>query len=287
MTDRHAQWSRFFEGPLAIGAGRVLAHAAELRLSEPMLRPFIKAYTTWFAVDMSVVLPPADGFACFADFFARRLRPEARPICQEAGAMVSPCDASLLERGELDANATTTVTIKGTRYWLHDFVGDAGVAAGLAGGGYCVLYLHPRDYHRVHVPIDGTLKEVRHMPGSRYPVAPWASGFSAGALGKNERVAFNIELSQDGRRCVLLMVAAFGVGGIESTYLPEGAGGSRTNMAELVHRGDDLGAFRIGSTVVLLWPKGAIELDHGISGGERVLVGQMIGRLHCTNSDES
>jgi len=252
-----------------------------------MLRPFIKAYTAWFAVDMSAVLTPANGFACFADFFARRLRPEARPVCCEAGAVVSPCDAALVDRGAIDADASTTVTVKGTRYGLGDFVGDAGVAAGLVGGGYCVLYLHPRDYHRVHVPIDGTLRGVRHMQGARYPMAPWASRLADGALGKNERVAFDIELPGDSRRCVLLMVAAFGVGGIEAPYLPEGTVGSRTNMAEMVHRGDDLGAFRIGSTVVLLWPKEAIEMDGGISAGDRMLVGQRIGRLYCTNSKKS
>ncbi len=97
MRERLISWSRFFEGQPAIGAGRALARAAELRLPEPMLRPFIKAYTAWFGVDMSVVLTPADGFACFADFFARRLRPEARPICREAGAVVSPCDAAVTD----------------------------------------------------------------------------------------------------------------------------------------------------------------------------------------------
>ncbi|MFC1643107.1 phosphatidylserine decarboxylase, partial [Myxococcota bacterium] len=139
-----------------------------------------------------------------------------------------------------------------------------------------------------HVPMDGTLKEVRHMPGARYPMAPWASVFSTGALGKNERVAFDIELSQDGCRCVLLMVAAFGVGGIECPYLSAAGStdGRRASLASPVTRGDELGAFRIGSTVVVLWPKGSVELEPDNNGSGRVLVGQMIGRLHCTNSDE-
>ena len=279
MRDRHIPWSRFFEGPLAIGTGRALARAAELRLPEPVLRPFIKVYTAWFNVDMSAVLAPPDGFGCFGDFFARRLRPETRPVCREPEAVVSPCDAVVQERSWLDADATNPITIKGDRYSLRDLVGDADVAASLAGGWFCVLYLHPRDYHRVHVPTDGTLRGVRHMPGARYPMAPWASGLTDGALGKNERVAFDIELPQNRLRCVLLMVAAFGVGGIESPYLPKGAGGSRTNMAEMVRRGDDLGAFRIGSTVVLFWPNGTIETDRGIRAGGRVLVGQRIGRI--------
>jgi phosphatidylserine decarboxylase len=276
-----------FEGPLAIGASRALARAANLRLPDPMLRAFIKAYTVYFGADMSVVVTPLDGFGCFGDFFARRLRTEARPVCRDPGAVVSPCDAVVQERSRIDADATNLITIKGDSYSMPALIGDADVAAGLAGGGFCVLYLHPRDYHRVHVPTDGTLTGVRHMPGTRYPMAPWASGLTDRALGKNERVAFDIELPRDGLRCVLLMVAAFGVGGIESPYLPDGVGGRRTGMAEVVCRGDEIGAFRIGSTVVLLWPKKAFELDACISAGGRVLVGQTMGHLHCTSSRKS
>ena len=150
-----------------------------------------------------------------------------------------------------------------------------------------MFYLHPRDYHRVHAPTDGTLRAVRHMPGARYPMAPWASGFSNGAIGKNERMAFDIELPKNGHRYVVLMVAAFGVGGIESSHMPEDAGGHRTGLADVVSRGDEIGTFRIGSTVVLLWPKGAFEIDSRVMDDERVLVGQEIGRLDCADSKMS
>jgi phosphatidylserine decarboxylase len=234
---------------------------------------------------MSVVLAPPDGFGCFAEFFARRLSPDARPICGDPFAVVSPCDAAVLDLGQINPDSTNRINIKGFSYNIRDLIGDAGVAEHLGGGGYCLLYLHPRDYHRVHVPMDGTLREVRYMPGARYPMAPWASSFANGALAKNERVAFDIELEEDGRRCVVLMIAAFGVGGIESPYLtgPANFGKNRTALASVVTRGDELGAFRIGSSVILLWPKGAVELDSSTSTGRRVLVGQAIGLLRCTD----
>ena len=188
MTIQHAKtiWSRFFESPLTVGAGQMLARASELRLPEPMLSLFINAYIAAYGVDMRSVVTPPDGFGCFGDFFARRLRPEARPVSRDFETVVSPCDAAVLEVGRIEDSATRLVVIKDTRYSIRDLIGDADVAAGLAGGGYCVLYLHPRDYHRVHVPMDGTLRAVRHMPGARYPMAPWTFGFSDGALGKSE-----------------------------------------------------------------------------------------------------
>jgi phosphatidylserine decarboxylase len=100
-------------------------------------------------------------------------------------------------------------------------------------------------------------------------------------------MAFDIELSEDGRRYVVLMVAAFGVGGIASSYLPEHAGGRRTGLADVVSRGDEIGTFRIGSTVVLLWPKGAVELGFRINVDERVLVGQEMGRVCRVKSKKS
>lgn len=281
MTTRYAKplWSLFFESPVAVGVSQMLARASELRLPEPMLKLFIAAYTAGYGVDMRGVLTPPDGFQCFGDFFARRLRPEARPVCCDSGAVASPCDATVLEFGLIDDAAADLIVIKSIRYSIRDFIGDADIAASLAGGGYCVLYLHPRDYHRVHVPVNGTLRAIRHMPGSRYPVAPWASRLFTDAIGKNERMAFDIELSEDGHRCVLLMVAAFGVGGIDSSYLPQSTDGRRRDLNNVVSLGDELGTFRIGSTVVLLWPKGAVEIDSRLNVNERVLVGQHIGRL--------
>lgn len=279
-------FSRFFEGPLAFGAGIALARAAELRLPRPVLGLLMKAYSAWLDVDMNGVLTPQGGFGCFGDFFARRLRPEYGPICAEPGTLVSPCDGSVQQRSAIDTQVLDSITIKGCTVSLGNLIGDADVAASLVGGTFCVIYLHPRDYHRVHVPIDGILSSVRHVPGARYPVASWASGLTDEVLSRNERVAFDFELTPAGPRCVVLMVAAFGVGGIESPYLSRGMRGNRKNMAEAVARGDDLGAFRIGSTVLLLLPAGAVELDRRVTVGSRVLAGQVIGRLCSTSSGE-
>jgi len=274
---------RFFEGDVSACIGRALGRAAERRLPACMLTPLVKAYVACLGVDMSQVQVPAGGFGSFGAFFARRLRPDARPVFTDPCSVVSPCDSVVVGQGRIDAGATSVLVIKNTEYVVQDLIADATVAAGLAGGGFCLFYLHPRDCHRVHIPVDSTLSEARYIPGARYPMAPWASPFAGGALGKNERVVFDLELPDDGRRCVLVMVAAFGVGGIECQHVPpEGRQPGtmrRTALAVSVTRGDEIGAFRLGSTVALLWPGDVIELDEALGAGGRVLAGQRVGRV--------
>jgi phosphatidylserine decarboxylase len=255
-----------FEGGIAVRAGRVLGTAAALRLPKAALAPVVKAYVAWFDVEMTDVLVPRGGFETFGEFFARKMKPGARPVCGDPGSVISPCDGVVIEAGRIDDGAASALTVKGTVYRLDELVADRGIAAGLAGGGYCLIYLHPRDYHRVHSPLDATLKEVRRVPGARYPVASWAEKLGVAVLGKNERVAFDLELPDDDRRLSLLMVAAFGVSDIEC----RGTGSLR--------RGDEVGAFRLGSTVGLFWPRGLVALDDTIEAGSRVLMGQRIGR---------
>jgi len=272
-----------FNGSFTVLADRSLRVVADIPLPGFILTSLVKAYVAWFDVDMSQVMVPPGGFGTFGEFFARKLRPEARPVCNDHGAVVSPCDAVILEKGRLENGGESVLTIKGMQYSVRELVADVSAEVRLAGGGYCVFYLHPRDYHRVHVPVDSIVREVRHIPGARYPVAPWASKLAGGALGKNERIAFDLELSGSGKKCVLLMVAAFGVDGIEcgistgAEKLPNGV--QRTSCGESLVRGDEIGAFRLGSTVVLLWPKDVFEIDESLLTGNRVCAGQRIGRV--------
>jgi len=166
-------WTRLFEGAAGIGASRLMGRAADLPLPAPVLRPLIQAYASWFGVDMGAALTPPGGFGSFGAFFARRLRAGARPVDGAPAAVVSPCDGLLLEAGHIsESDPSWSVTVKGARYGLAELIGDGATAQALAGGGYCVLYLHPRDYHRVHVPFDARCvicpaRGTRWRPGPR------------------------------------------------------------------------------------------------------------------------
>jgi phosphatidylserine decarboxylase len=275
---------RLYGTRLAGHLSHALGQVADIRVPGAILRPMIKAYSLAFRIEMDDVLEPEGGFECFGDFFVRRLRPDVRPICNDRGALIAPADGEVVDSGLVDGGQGTSVEIKGNSYNLDQLLGGAGGGAQYAdGGGYLVIYLHPRDYHRVHSPVDGELTSVSHIPGKLFPVAAWSERRIPGIYGKNERMVFTIAPTSGGMISIV-MVAAFGVSNIETPFAPLGrSANGRTTVRTFeplirIARGDDLGAFRLGSTVVLIWTPGAVELDEAVTDG-RVRVGSRIGSI--------
>jgi phosphatidylserine decarboxylase len=260
---------------IAHGASRQIGVLADIRVPSPLLRPVIRAYSTAMGVRMDEAEIPEGGFERFGDFFARRLKDGARAMCEDPDAVVSPCDGRLVAVHSLSDDATRGLVVKGYDYNLSKLLGGP-VGDRFAGGQGCVIYLHPRDYHRVHVPMDAQLHEVRHISGTRFPVAPWSESRVEGLYEKNERMVFHFRVGKG--HMALVMVAAFGVGHIETALGPHP--GEHTSAARLhdpaatLHKGDEIGAFRLGSTVVLLWSRGLIN---ALPAPGRLLFGQRIG----------
>lgn len=272
--------NRLFDSGLPGRASRALGRVADVPLPKRVLGAVITAYSAAVGVDARDYEEPPGGFATFGDFFARRLKPGARPVPAGADAFVSPCDGAL--EAVFEANAAgSAIHVKGSDYSPDELLGARGEGQRFAGGGGIVVYLHPRDYHRVHAPCGGDLVRVRHIPGTRFPVAPWSERRVARLYQKNERVAFFFDLPGGGA-LALVMVAAMGVGDIASPHAPTPAPSEQTTRA-LAPRvpliaGDEIGAFRLGSTVVVLWSGGAVSLDPGAGIGRRVLMGQRLGK---------
>ncbi len=211
-------------------------------------------------------------------FFARRLKDGARTIDTSPGAIISPCDGVLAARGIAADGAM--IQAKGLDYFLHDLVADDALARTLSGGHYATIYLSPKDYHRVHTPVAGTIRRYDFLPGTLWPVNKWATARREGLLVKNERVV--IHLNADGIGDVaVVMVGAVGVGNICLTEAPESRTlrGSRERhkyeINKRVERGDELGAFHLGSTVVLVFPPGKATLAGEL--GAKLLFGERIG----------
>ena len=277
---------RLFDTSLPGRVSRTLGYAADLPLPRRVLDPIIAAYSMAFGVDAHDVDVPDGGFACFGDFFARRLKPGARPVAAGPDAFVAPCDGVL--HAVLESNgAGTALRVKGDDYSIDELLGARGEGERLAGGGGLVVYLHPRDYHRVHAPCRGELVRVRHIPGARFPVAPWSEKRVRGLYQRNERVVFFFDLPK-GRALALTMVAAMGVGDIASPHAPPPAPRDPTTRAMAPRlplvAGDEVGAFRLGSTVVLLWSEGAVSLHPDLAIGQRVVQGQAMGKLDTLES---
>lgn len=274
---------RLFASHFAGRASRIMGRLASTELPSSLLKPLISAYAVGLGVNLGEALEPEGGYKSFSDFFGRRLRPGTRPIPSEADVIVSPCDGELVSFGEIQKGNSPSFTIKGSCYDIDSLLGASGYAESYGGGDYCVIYLHPRDYHRVHIPVDAGLMKIRHIPGARYPVNHWLENRVEGIYGKNERVVFHCTLPNKGE-LTLIMVAAFGVGNIETTH----AMGSVSHMDACCERdfdpltnlkcGEELGSFLLGSTVVMLWSRGAMETDGWLVRGP-VQMGSRIGRM--------
>jgi phosphatidylserine decarboxylase len=222
-------------------------------------------------------------YPSLGDFFARKLRDGARRIDPAPDAIISPCDGAIAAGGI--ATDGTLVQAKGRNYRLDELVPDATFARSLVGGSYLTIYLSPRDYHRVHTPVAGRLVSYDYVPGTLWPVNRWATNRREGLLARNERVIIRVNADGIGDVAVV-MVGAAGVGNIALAGAPESATFRRLRERQTIElapkplaKGDELGAFRLGSTVVLLFPPGKATLSDDIHVGESVQFGQRIGRI--------
>lgn len=201
-------------------------------------------------------------------------------MCPDHDAIVAPCDGVLAARGTAVDGAL--VQAKGRHYQLEDLVADVELAGELRGGDYATIYLSPRDYHRVHTPIDAHLVRYDYIPGALWPVNPLIASRRDRLLVRNERVVITLDAGHFGKVAVV-MVGASGVGNIKLEHADESsnwrAAGERRRIEVGVDvaRGDELGAFRLGSTVVMVFRPGKITLDGDI--GQAMRFGERMGSI--------
>lgn len=262
------------------GASRLFGRLADVPLPGPLLRALIASWVRFYGVDMSEAAGPASSFRTFNEFFTRRLRPGARPVAPGPDVVISPCDARVYTMGAL-AEEGRIEQVKGRTYTVAELLVSEQRAEAFARGFQATLYLSPAMYHRVHWPVDGTVVAWRHMPGRLYPVNALAVRRVDRLFAVNERVAIYLE-SAFGPLCVV-MVGATNVGRISLTFdslvTNTGTAGHFSVPTDPipVRRGDELGAFNLGSTVVLL----AADARLGSAGpvpGDLVRMGQALWR---------
>jgi len=261
---------------------RFLGQLARVEAPNPVLRAMMRAYCHAYQVDLTDCVVPSGGFETFDDFFTRRLKPGARSIDADPNAIVSPADGRVDDLGVIESGASFRV--KGRVYDVAELLGDAGASAEFVGGLFAVVYLSPRDYHRVHSPVSGPVSAVRHIPGTLFPVNSIGVRHVPKLLVRNERVAVHQRSSTHGRVATVL-VGAVGVGRIslsfdDSVITNDGvASGLRVYGEDppSLERGAELGVFHLGSTVVLLIAPGE-PISFVISAGEFVRMGQALAR---------
>lgn len=231
------------------------------RVSKAVVDLFVRAYS----IDIDEAIHPEGGFESFDAFFTRELRPGARPACPDERAIVSPADGRLDAIGEVEKGGRFLV--KGRPYTAFGLLGDEEEARRYEGGQYFIVYLSPRDYHRVHAPVSGEVREIRSMPGDLFPVNAISELHVPSFLSINRRVAIPIDTEHAGRVTVV-MVGAMIVGRITVGCFPDERdvpiGRHPIEPAWRVLRDDEVGVFRIGSTAVVFLEPGAPKLEHGL-----------------------
>jgi phosphatidylserine decarboxylase len=262
-------------------AMHALARSRQPALRKAILTTVLRAYPQ---IDMREALQP-DPFAyeSFNAFFTRELRPGARPIAAGTQLLVSPVDGTVSQLGRIGAGRM--LQAKGMHYTCAGLLADAAAAERYAAGSFACLYLAPYNYHRIHMPGDAQLRTTRYVPGELFSVNAATARAVPDLFARNERLVCDFD-SADGPLCLVLVGALF-VGSIETVYAgevnppPVRGGRVRTvneGAGRRFARGEELGRFNMGSTVILLTGR-SVEFAPRVEPGEPVRMGQLLARF--------
>jgi phosphatidylserine decarboxylase precursor len=218
----------------------------------------IKGFASWYNIALDEAEKPYTAYPSIGEFFVRRLKTGIRPVGDSWA--VHPADSVITQAAPIDNG--TLIQAKGLTYKLDEFTQDPEAAKKWAGGFFMTYYLCPTDYHRVHSPVDGEITDVRYMPGHLWPVNEWSTTNIKDLFSINERVL--VEIETDLGPVGVVFVGATNVGHIVLSF-DETIKGNQKNGPHIfqhkkyspeipVHKGSELGMFRMGSTVVMLYP---------------------------------
>lgn len=250
-----------------------------------LTRFFIRWFVRHYQVNLSEakISDPCD-FSSFNDFFTRELKPGARQINLDQNKLISPVDGAVSEIGKIEKDQL--LQAKGAYYSVSSLCGDsASLAATFMHGAFLTAYLSPKDYHRFHMPITGTLVEMIYVPGHLYSVNKSSVANVPALFAKNERVIFIFETAIG--KVAMIAVGAMIVGSVETRF--HGIVSPQKDRVisrwvfdqnqEKFEQGEELGRFRLGSTIILLCEKDSVEWDQGLRADSSLLLGQEIGKV--------
>lgn len=254
------------------------------RIETPAIKnAIIRFYTTLFKLNMPEAVE-SDPFAypSMNALFTRALRPEARPLPDAPDILVSPADGVISEFGKIDN--TLMIQAKG-HYYSHDLLlgGNAELSRPFNDGLFATVYLSPRDYHRFHMPFTGTLTDMIYIPGRLHSVSLMTTRTIPEIFTRNERVVCLFDT--DAGRMAVVLVGAINVAAIETVWAglitpPAGKEIRHTRYDDPIElkRGEELGRFNMGSTVIVLMEKGRFDWLDTVTHYSDVRMGQGLAR---------
>lgn len=260
--------------PLRRGLSLLVGWLADRGIPRPLRAPLYRAYSRAYGVNLAEVRVPLEEHPSFSAFFVRRLIDGARSFPADPALFPSPCDGTVQSIDAIERD--TILQAKGRPYSVRELLGPVGTDVALEGGTAWTIYLSPRDYHRVHTPVAGRLVEAVWLPGARFSVAPKVLAARPKVFSINERCVMRIESTRG--PLFYVMVGALNVGRIKVVGVEQERSGRLAQPRELA-LGDELARFEMGSTVILVAPKGGPRPDGRLEPGTPLRMGTPIGRF--------
>jgi phosphatidylserine decarboxylase len=243
-----------------------------------LIRGFLKLYT----IDMSEAAQSDPvSYGSFNEFFTRPLKPGVRSIAADPNAIACPVDGAISEAGTIDGERL--LQAKGRSYTLTELLAAQPWARNFEGGSFATLYLAPFDYHRVHMPLSGKLQETMYVPGRLFSVNAVTAAHVPKLFARNERVLILFETAYG--QVALVMVGALNVGSMATVWAGDITPAARRMIFRLppqevlLDKGEELGRFNMGSTVILLFQRDRARWHPQVRSGAVVKLGQSLGLL--------
>jgi phosphatidylserine decarboxylase len=264
------------------GLSRLILAATRVRragFKNRLIRGFLKLYT----VDMSEAAQSDPyAFGSFNEFFTRALKDGARPIASDANTIACPVDGQISEAGAIERDAL--LQAKGRRYRLTELLASQPWASRFEGGSYATIYLAPFNYHRVHMPLRGELRQTVYVPGRLFSVNAVTAQHVPRLFARNERVLTLFE-SGDPKfgQFAVILVGALNVGSMTTVWAGDITPAARRVVTQVpappttLDKGAELGRFNMGSTVILLFEPARIRWQPHVRAGASVRLGQSLG----------
>jgi phosphatidylserine decarboxylase len=263
------------------GLSRLVLRATRVRTTwfkNWLIRGFMKLYV----IDMAEAAQPDPfGYASFNEFFTRALKPNVRTLASGPREIACPVDGVISEAGEIDDDRL--LQAKGRDYTLKDLLASCAWAKDFAGGSFATIYLAPFNYHRVHMPLRGQLRETVYVPGRLFSVNAATASLVPRLFARNERVLTWFDSSFG--EFALILVGALNVGSIATVWAGDITPAARRVASTLppqsvvLDKGEELGRFNMGSTVILLFQKDRARWHKEVRAGATVRLGQSLGYL--------
>jgi phosphatidylserine decarboxylase len=260
---------------------RLCGFVADIRMPRLLLTPLIRIFSRIYSVELTEATQQVSEFRTFNEFFTRQLLPDARPLDPDLNAILSPVDGFIGEYGRI--NDGRLIQAKGLDYRLADLLLDSKRDSLYDGGEFITIYLAPQNYHRIHSMVEGEVREFSYIPGDLWTVSPLGVHHVPKLFARNERLTTYIQTEKG--ECALIKVGATVVGRIRVSFHDQISNRHGSMAKQLVlktpfklERGDEVGLFELGSTVICLFPPGQVELNE-LDLGQKICLGQAIGRF--------